>query len=75
MKRLRVLGLALGEGPYEKSGTWRGRKYRFSNRGPASYMGRFGGGWDRELGVQVGRNTVLINLWKSSIRIDKKRSK
>ena len=32
--------------------------------------GRFGGGWNWELGVQVGGHTAIINLLVCSIRIE-----
>ncbi len=64
----------LGRGPYERRTTWRGRPVKLQNRGPDAHMGRFGGGWDRQLGIQLGRNglsgTVIVNLWRGSVRID-----
>lgn len=33
-----------------------------------SPMGRFGGGWDWELGVQVSRRSVLFNLLVMIVR-------
>lgn len=78
MKRAReVVAIArgiAGEAHYDKRLTWRGRPVRFGNRGPAAQMGRFGGGWERQIGVQLGRRglegTIIINLWRGSIRID-----
>jgi hypothetical protein len=68
--------LTVGDAAYEKRATWRGRPVRFSNRGPAALMGRFGGGWNRELGIQLGSRglagTIIVNLWKGSVRIDPK---
>ncbi len=32
-------------------------------------MGRFGGGWQWELGIQVGRTSVIVNLLVLSVRI------
>ncbi|KQP81595.1 hypothetical protein [Aeromicrobium sp. Leaf291] len=65
---------ATGNAAYERTWAWRGRTWRLRNRGPAARMGRFGGGWDRELGLQLGprglRGTVIVNLWKSSLRVD-----
>lgn len=64
----------LGDGPYERRLTVRGRPVRLQNRGPAARMGRFGGGWERELGVQLGarglEGTVIVNLWRASVRVD-----
>lgn len=79
MKKIAIVARGvLGDDAYEKRTIWRGREVKFSNRGPHARMGRFGGGWDRELGVQLGPNglkgTVLINLWRGSIRIDPKKA-
>lgn len=64
----------LGDGPVDKRITIAGRPVRFNNRGPAAHMGRFGGGWERELGVQLGRRglagTIIVNVWRGSVRID-----
>lgn len=35
---------------------------RFSSRSSNGFMGRFGGGWNWKLGVQIGGNTMLIGL-------------
>lgn len=34
----------------------------FSIREAKSFMGRFGGGWNWKLGIQVGGSTALISL-------------
>jgi len=64
----------LGSAAYERRTLWRGRAVRVQNRGPAARMGRFGGGWEREVGLQLGRNglagTIIVNLWRGSVRID-----
>ena len=74
MRRLGIIHDALMVGPYEKRVTVRGRPWRFQNRGPAAVMGRFGGGWDFQVGFQTGRRglhgTIIINLGRSSLRID-----
>lgn len=31
---------------------------------------RFGGGWRYELGIQIGGNSVILNLWMTSVRFD-----
>lgn len=50
------------------------REVHIRNRGEGARMGRFGGGWERELGIQLGRNglrgTIIVNLWRGSVRID-----
>ena len=40
--------------------TWRSKK---------SLMGRFGGGWNWELGFQSSRTTIIFNLLILSVRI------
>lgn len=39
-----------------------------------TFLGDFGGGWERELGLQLGprglRGTVIVNLWRGSVRVD-----
>jgi hypothetical protein len=44
--------------------TWHlGRlKITFSWRSRKDWMGRFGGGWQWKLGIQVGGSTVLLSL-------------
>lgn len=71
-----VLALTVGEEAYSRQFKIRGRMVRLQNRGVDAGMGRFGGGWQRQLGIQLGRNslegTIIVNLWKGSIRIDPK---
>jgi hypothetical protein len=71
-----VLALTVGDAEYHRTFEVRGRKVRLQNRGPAAQMGRFGGGWQNSVGMQLGRRglrgTVIVNLWKGSIRIDPK---
>lgn len=63
-----------GTGEVDHWATFRGRRVHLKNRGADAYMGRFGGGWERELGIQLGgrgfAGTIIINLWRGSIRID-----
>lgn len=82
MSILRLLKAAyavtFGNAHYERKVVVRGRSVRFANRGDGAHMGRFGGGWEREVGFQLGSRgvagTIVINLWKGSIRIDPKAS-
>lgn len=48
-----------------------GRKVQLHCRPTDSVWGRFGGGWNWEIGVQVGGSTVLVNLLVCSLRIDR----
>ena len=82
MSRLRLAALRdvrglLSSPAYERRTTWRGRPVRLSNRGPGARMGRHGGGWDFEVGIQLGSRgldgTVLIKTGRGSIRIDPRR--
>lgn len=56
--------------------TIRGHKVKWESR-PSTKQGngtgRFGGGWDFELGIQRGSNTTILNLGHSSIRIDRRK--
>lgn len=80
MRRLAIVArearTALGDGPYQRDWIVRGRRWRLRNRGPDAVMGRHGGGWDREVGIQLGsrglQGTVLVTLWRASLRIDPK---
>lgn len=36
-------------------------KFEFHWRSKANMWGRFGGGWNWELGIQVGRSTVILS--------------
>ena len=44
---------------------------KYERRSKDELWGRFGGGWDWELGFQLGGNTLIINLLIAYIRIDK----
>lgn len=39
--------------------------------GKVSRFARFGGGWDYKLGIDIGSNTIIINLIIGNIRISK----
>lgn len=67
----RWFGWVMGDEPYDRKWHWRGLTFDLNNRGENAPMGRFGGGWQRSLGIQAGRTTVIINLWKSSLRIQR----
>lgn len=49
-------------------GRW---KVRVSWRRKDGLMGRFGGGWNWRLGVQVGGTTVLVNLLVMSVAVSR----
>lgn len=58
-----------------KSSAWmatpdeaKGQKYGWK---PTKGMGRFGGGWNWELGVSIGRASVILNLLYGMVRISK----
>lgn len=82
MTALQVLAaaraLVVGNARYERQMVVRGRTVHLKNRGDGERMGRFGGGWQRQLGLQLGsrgwRGSIIINLWKGSVRIDPRRS-
>ena len=69
-----VQALTLGDKAYHRKLEISGRPVRLENRGPDARMGRFGGGWQTQVGVQMGsrgsRGTIIVNLGKGSIRID-----
>lgn len=44
-------------------------KTEISWRSSKNTMGRFGGGWQWELGFQANRSTIIINLLILSVRI------
>jgi len=44
-------------------------EFAFGYRSKDNAWGRFGGGWNWKLGVQIGGATVLINLLICSLRI------
>lgn len=45
----------------------------FEWRSKKEPMGRFGGGWNWELGFVAGGNSLILNLLVSSLRFDLKR--
>lgn len=50
-------------------------RIKYEHRGPDCMRGRFGGGWNWELGFQYSSGTLIINLLTFSIQIDKIREK
>lgn len=58
--------VAVLSGPDEKAGDRYGWK-------PTKGMGRFGGGWNWKLGVNIGGSTVVFNLLYGMISISKPR--
>ena len=48
-------------------------KITFQWRNKDNLFGRFGGGWNWELGFQLGMNTLIINLLVCCIRFDIKK--
>lgn len=47
-----------------------GRRVTFEWRSGKSPMGRFGGGWNWKVGVQVGGSSVILNLFVCMLRIE-----
>lgn len=48
---------------------------KYERRFKSNFMGRFGGGWNWKLGVQVGATTWIFNLLIATVRVNfKKRS-
>jgi hypothetical protein len=48
------------------------RAIKVRHRPPESFMGRFGGGWQLEVGVQASRRSVIVNCLVFSVRFDRK---
>lgn len=44
-------------------------RVRWFRRDKKTRMGRFGGGWQWSVGVQVGRRTAIVNLLVGYLRI------
>jgi hypothetical protein len=51
---------------------WKIRRLRvkFEWNSKHNLWGRFGGGWNWELGIQIGRTTVIVNILVFSVRFD-----
>lgn len=48
-----------------------GWRFKYERRTRDSFMGRFGGGWQWELGFQASSSTLIINCLVFSIRVNK----
>ena len=56
---------------YEWSlGAW---KFTLSQKSKTDFMGRFGGGWNWNLGFQLGGSTLIINYLVGTLRISKRK--
>lgn len=64
---------ATNEYVFNKTYIFLGRKFRFQQKRKGCLMGRVGGGWDIEFGVQIGGSSIIVNLFVMSIRIDRHR--
>jgi hypothetical protein len=49
---------------------WGRFRIGYRHRAPDTPLGRFGGGWQWEVGVQVGRSSAIVNLLVAALRID-----
>jgi hypothetical protein len=45
--------------------------FQYSHRSKENLMGRFGGGWNWNLGFQASGSTLILNLLVASLRITK----
>jgi len=52
-----------------------GIEFTFNWRSSKQYMGRFGGGWNWEVGCQASRRTIILNLLVCSLRIHRPKKK
>ena len=48
---------------------WGRLDFRFHKRGTDGVMGRFGGGWNWEVGFQAGGKTIIFSLLVATLRI------
>lgn len=42
---------------------------RYSHRSKNNFWGRFGGGWNWKLGIQIGGSTIIMSLLIAEITI------
>ena len=54
---------------YKIEWQWGGLKFNLSQRHGDNAMGRFGGGWQFKLGVDIGGSDLIVNYGVGSIRI------
>lgn len=45
--------------------------FKYERRRKDNAMGRFGGGWQWELGFKAGKGSIILNLLIASFRIDR----
>jgi hypothetical protein len=50
-------------------------KFAYERRDKSGVMGRFGGGWQYKLGIDIGGSTVILNLLVATLRIDHEKDK
>ena len=62
-------------GRYKKSVVYRGMQYsvRYSRRSADSPMGRFGGGWNWNVGVKVGGSTLMFSLLVAELSFSRRK--
>jgi len=49
---------------------WMGWAIRYQRRPASNLWGRFGGGWQWKVGIDVGGQSVIFNLLVATLRID-----
>ncbi len=53
----------------------RDRRVRYQRKTADEPLGRFGGGWQWEVGFQVAGSTVILNFLIFSLRIERKKKR
>ena len=77
-KNIKEHGSIWGEADYIFRRAWEfenafGRyKFKIAWKSKSNITGRFGGGWNWELGIRWGSNDVIINLLVLSLRLTRK---
>ena len=56
---------------FVKEWQWAGLNFKYEHRSPNNDWGRFGGGWQWEIGAKWGSTTVIFSLLISTLRISK----
>jgi hypothetical protein len=54
---------------YVKKWSWGRVNFTYEHRSKDNLWGRFGGGWQWELGFQASSSTIIFNLLVSSLRV------